>query len=105
GFGNYEVCGNLTMKGITKPVKLALRLSPVMRTSFSGALHFTIHGKLRRSDWCLDWKSPHTPGESSSTGFIELNCNLEMEKVDVFERVSPSVSRNNQATAEPRRTA
>jgi polyisoprenoid-binding protein YceI len=54
----FVLHGNLTLKGVTKPVKLDVEYSRVTKDPWgSERAGFTISGKIKRSDWGINFNS------------------------------------------------
>jgi len=55
-FGNYDLEGYLTIKGISKIVKLNIQLIKVLKDKNQiERVRFKITGKISRSDWGIGW--------------------------------------------------
>src|ERR1035437_8526382 len=53
---NHELWGNLTIKGITKQIKLNIQFGGIIIDPWgSEKAGFTVTGKVNRSDWELIW--------------------------------------------------
>lgn len=74
----YEVTGNLTMHGVTKPVKLQAHFGgsgthPYTKKTIAG---FKITGKIKRTDFGIGTGTPSAVlGDE-----VTINANLELEK-------------------------
>jgi len=56
--GSYELQGDLTIKNITKPVKLAVEFGGLQKDPWGNIkAGFTINGKIKRNDWDLNWNA------------------------------------------------
>ncbi len=54
--GNFELRGDLTMKNITHPVKLAVEFNGINKDPWGNQkAGFTVTGKINRKDWGLNW--------------------------------------------------
>lgn len=77
GEGRYQVAGDLSMHGITKPVTLDATaktvVHPVTKKTVSG---FRVSGVVRRSDFGI---SPATPPEMLSNE-VTIRANVQFEK-------------------------
>jgi polyisoprenoid-binding protein YceI len=78
GDGEYEVTGDLTIKGVTKPVTLAYEHSglvhdPMGNTKVGG----TLTGTVNRSDWGLSWNVPFGEGGLLVSDKIKLEIDVE----------------------------
>ncbi len=58
GDGNYTLKGNLTMKGVTKEVALAVEFGGTNKDPWGNEkAGFSVTGKLNRKDWGLNWNA------------------------------------------------
>ena len=59
GDSAFEVTGDLTIRDVTRPATFQVELDGIV-PGMSGARHagLSIHGKIARSDWGLDWNVP-----------------------------------------------
>ncbi|MDI3297963.1 MAG: YceI family protein [Bacillota bacterium] len=56
--GSYEVEGELTMRGVTRPVTLELSFEGRIRDPYGNQrAGFTLEGKINRREWGLNWNS------------------------------------------------
>ncbi|HEX5370641.1 MAG TPA: YceI family protein [Dehalococcoidia bacterium] len=60
----FEVNGNLTILGVTKPVTLKGKYAGPVDDPVSGKrkLGFEMEGDIRQGDWGIDWNVPMTAG-------------------------------------------
>lgn len=59
----FYVFGNLTMKGIAKPVKLTVQYSGITKDPWGGVrAGFDVSGKINRSDWGMTFNGPLETG-------------------------------------------
>lgn len=77
--GNHELWGELTIKGITKNVKLSVQFGGIQKDPWENEkAGFTVSGKINRSDWGLTWNTPLENGglivgeEVTISGEVEL---------------------------------
>lgn len=77
----YTLLGNLTLKGITKEVALAVEFGGVM-TDFYGQekAGFDIVGKINRKDFGLTWNGITEAGGVVLGDDIKLNFSVQMTK-------------------------
>jgi polyisoprenoid-binding protein YceI len=77
--GNYEFWGELTMKGVTRNVKLDLQLGGFANDSMGNEkAGFSVIGKLNRSDWGLNWNSPMEAGGFMVSEEVIISCDIEL---------------------------
>ena len=56
--GGYQLKGDLTMKGITKPVTLDVEFGGLVKDPYGNdKAGFSFSGKLNRKDWGLNWNA------------------------------------------------
>ena len=77
--GNHELWGELTIKGITKNVKLSVQFGGIQKDPWENEkAGFTVSGKINRSEWGLIWNTPLENGglivgeEVTISGEVEL---------------------------------
>jgi len=77
----YALKGDLTIKGITKPVELAVEFGGLM-TDFYGQnkAGFEISGKISRSEFGLTWSAVTEAGGVVVSDDIKLNMAVQMVK-------------------------
>ena len=79
--GNYTLYGDLTIKGITKQIKLDVEFEGLM-TDLSGneKAGYIINGKIKRKDWGLNWNEDLEAGGVLVSDVVRINCELQMVK-------------------------
>ena len=56
--GSYELWGDLSIKGISKKIKLDVEFGGVVKDPWGNEkAAFTINGKVNRKDWGLNWNT------------------------------------------------
>lgn len=91
--GNQELWGELTMRGVTKNVKLIVQSGGIIKDPWGNEkAGFTISGKINRTDWGLIWNAPIESGgvlvgeevtisveiELINSGLADLTMDLEI---------------------------
>jgi polyisoprenoid-binding protein YceI len=78
---DYILKGDLTIKGVTKPVELAVEFGGTM-TDFYGQFKagFEITGKIKRSEFGLTWSAVTEAGGVVVSDEIKLNIAVQMVK-------------------------
>lgn len=78
---NYSLKGDLTIKGITKPVELKAEFGGTM-TDFYGQnkAGFEINGKINRSDFGLTWSAVTEAGGVVVSEEVKLHIAVQMVK-------------------------
>ncbi|MEO8253343.1 MAG: YceI family protein [Flavobacterium sp.] len=77
----YELKGDLSLKGETKPVELAVEFSGILKDPWGNTkVGFTITGKINRKDWGLNWNSALETGGVLVGEEVKLNIELQFIK-------------------------
>jgi polyisoprenoid-binding protein YceI len=77
----YTLYGNLTMHGVTKPVKLDVEHGGVITDPWGKTrTGFTIEGKINRKEFGLEWNSPTETGGFVLGDEVKLNANVQFVK-------------------------
>lgn len=78
GKASYDVTGNLTMKGVTKPVTLAVRSNGYVKDPWgSRRAGFEAIGKLNRQDFGVSWSKALEGGGAVLGDEVELQMSIE----------------------------
>lgn len=80
GAGKYRLLGNLTMRGVTKPVSLEVEgPTDAIKNPWGGlARGVSVTGKLNRKDWGLVWNKALEAGGVLVGEEIQLQIDLEL---------------------------
>lgn len=79
--GDYELEGDLTMHGETKPVKLAVEYGGLMKDPWGNIkAGFSINGKIARKDWGLAYNAVLDNGGILLSEDVKLNIELQLVK-------------------------
>lgn len=79
--GEHELWGELTMKGITKPVKLNVQFGGIQNDPYGNQkAGFTVTGKINRNDWGLMWNTPLESGGLMLSEEIKIVCEIQLAK-------------------------
>jgi polyisoprenoid-binding protein YceI len=86
--GNRELWGDLTMKGITKNIKLNAQFGGFI-IDFTGneKAGFSVSGKIKRSDWGLTWNSAVANNGLMVGDEIHILCEMELTNAVAGEMV------------------
>ena len=80
--GSYELHGDLTIKGITKRVKLEVEFGGVVKDPWGNQKAvFTINSKINRKDWGLTWNAVLETGGIAVSEDVWVNCEIQLVKV------------------------
>ena len=79
---SHELWGELTIKGITKQIKLDVQFGGVIMDPWGNEkAGFTVTGKINRSDWELTWNTPIQTGGLMVSDEVIISCEVELTKV------------------------
>ena len=95
--GDHELWGELTIKGITKPVKLEVQFGGIVHDAYGHEkAGFTVTGNIKRSDWGLVWNAPTEAGGLMVSDDVAISCDVELVNVNQKElamELEPSASK------------
>ncbi len=78
---NYELSGDLSLRGVTKFVKLPVEFSGLMKDPWGNTkAGLNISGKISRKDWGLNWNSALETGGVLVSDDVRLNIELQLVK-------------------------
>jgi len=81
GDNRYKLKGNLTIRDITKPIELDVKLNGVIKDPRGNTkAGFKISGSLDRFDFGLKWNSLMEVGGAVVSKTVTLNLNVELKK-------------------------
>ena len=84
--GNHELWGNLTIKGITKNVKLNVQFGGMIIDPWGNEkAGFAVTGKINRNDWGLTWNAPLETGGLLVSEDVTIQCEIELTNLGVKE--------------------
>ena len=79
---DYELTGDLSLRGITKSVKLQTEFSGLMKDPWGNTkAGLNISGKINRKDWGLNWNSALETGGVLVGEDVRLNIELQLIKL------------------------
>lgn len=79
--GRYELAGDLTMKGITKHVKLDVEAGGFIKDPWgSEKALFKVSGLINRKDWELNWNTVLEAGGVLVSDDVWINCEVQLIK-------------------------
>jgi polyisoprenoid-binding protein YceI len=80
----FVLYGELTLKGVTKPVKLDVEYSGVTKDPWGGErAGFTLTGKIKRSDWGVNFNSVLETGGLALGDEVKIHAEIQMVKQPV----------------------
>lgn len=81
GDGSYELYGDLTIKGITKRIKLDIEFGGLIKDPW-GAVKagFTANATIHRKDWDLNWNVGLETGGVMLSDEVHISCEIQLLK-------------------------
>jgi polyisoprenoid-binding protein YceI len=77
--GIQELWGELTIKGITKNVKLNVEFGGLAKDPWGNEkAGFTVTGKINRTDWGLTWNAALETGGVVVSEEVSISCEIEL---------------------------
>lgn len=78
---DYQLSGDLTIKGVTKPVTVAVEFGGIGKDPWGNTkAGFTISGKINRADWGLTWNAALETGGLLVSDEIRVLGELQFSK-------------------------
>jgi len=75
---NYELNGDLTIKGITKPIKLLVEYGGIMSDPWGNKkAGFSVTGDINRKDWGMVWNAALEAGGVLVADKVKILCDVE----------------------------
>ncbi|MFY0256221.1 YceI family protein [Chitinophaga sp. 30R24] len=79
--GSYELYGDLTIRDITKNIKLSVEFGGVVKDPWGNTkAGFTINGKINRKDFGLTWNAATESGGVMVSDEVKINCEIQLIK-------------------------
>jgi polyisoprenoid-binding protein YceI len=81
----YELVGDLTIKGVTKSVSLEVDYLGTNKDPFYGKTKagFELNGKIQRKDFGLQWDVLTETGGAVVSNDVKLHLNIQVDKVEL----------------------
>ena len=77
----YVLVGDLTIKGISKDVKLDVEFSGLMKDPWGNEkAGYSLNGKINRKDWNLNWNAALEAGGVLVGDEVKINCEVQLVK-------------------------
>ncbi|MGC4102725.1 YceI family protein [Ferruginibacter sp.] len=77
--GSYELYGDLTIKDVTRQVKLDVEFGGVVKDPYGNTkAGFTINGKINRKDFGLTWSAVTEAGGVVVSDEVRINCEIQL---------------------------
>ncbi|MGN6419193.1 MAG: YceI family protein [Pseudobacter sp.] len=81
GSESFTLVGDLSLKGITKPVKLNVEYSGVTKDPWgTERAGFTVTGKIKRSEWGINFNSVLETGGVALSDEVKINAEVQLVK-------------------------
>jgi polyisoprenoid-binding protein YceI len=81
GDENFTLVGDLTLKGISKPVRLNVEYSGVTKDPWGGErAGFTVTGKIKRSDFGINFNAVLETGGVALSDEVKINADVQLVK-------------------------
>jgi polyisoprenoid-binding protein YceI len=97
--GNHELWGELTMKGVTKNVKLTVQFGGMINDPWGNEkAGFTIIGEINLSEWGLVWNTPMETGRLMLGEEVTISCEVELTnagKRELTMELEPDLSQRH----------
>ncbi len=78
---NYQLKGNLTMKGISKEVALDVEFGGFITDTYGQEkAGFSVSGKINRQEWGLNWNAALETGGVMVSNEVRINAELQFVK-------------------------
>lgn len=77
--GSYELYGDLTIKDITKRIKLDVEFGGVVKDAYGNTkAGFSINGKINRKDYSLTWNAVTEAGGVVVSDEVKIACEIQL---------------------------
>jgi polyisoprenoid-binding protein YceI len=77
--GSYTLYGDLTIKGVTRQIKLDVEFGGVMKDPWGNhKAGFTVNGKINRKDWGLNWNAALEAGGVLVSDDVRISCDVQL---------------------------
>lgn len=79
--GSYELWGDLYIKGTSKKIKLDVEFGGVVKDPWGNEKAiFSIHGKINRKDWGLNWNAALETGGLLVSEEVSIICEIQLKR-------------------------
>ncbi|MEL6617085.1 MAG: YceI family protein [Bacteroidota bacterium] len=90
GGNAFEMTGNLTMRGVTKPVTLTGEYIGAAVVGETQKIGFEASGEIVRQEWDLTWQNTNEAGELAVSDDIRLMIGVEADRQDETAADAPA---------------
>ncbi len=78
---NFLLSGNLTIKNITKPIKLNVEFGGIGKDPWGNVkVGFSLNGKINRKEWNLNWNAALEGGGWLVSDEVRISCEVQFVK-------------------------
>jgi len=89
GDDTYRLNGNLTLRGVTKPIELNVEFGGMMKDPYGNLkVGFEVTGKIKRKEFGLTWDAVTEAGGIVVSDEVKILANVQFAKVVVEEKVT-----------------
>jgi len=75
----FKLTGDLTIKDVTKPVKLDVEFGGIMKDPWgNNKAGFSLSGKINRKDWNLNWNAALETGGVLVSDEVRIFCEVQL---------------------------
>lgn len=78
--GKYKLKGDLTLKGVTKPVEFDVTYGGSINTGKGIKAGFKLNGQINRQDFGLTWNNKLASGEAVVSDKVDVVAKIELDK-------------------------
>ncbi len=79
--GEYDLSGNLTMHGVTHPVKLVAEFGGIVKDPWGNIkAGFSLNGKINRKDFGLHWNAALETGGVMVSEEVKIHAEIQLVK-------------------------
>lgn len=78
--GKYKLKGDITMRGVTKPMEFDVKYGGTVDTGRGLKAGFKISGEINRQDFGVSYGGKTPGGDLVIGDVVEINCRIEMNK-------------------------
>ena len=79
--GSWDLVGDLTINGLTKPIVLGVEWGGVTKDPWGNTkAGVTISGKINRKEWNLNWNTALESGGVLVSDEVRISCEIQLTK-------------------------
>jgi polyisoprenoid-binding protein YceI len=78
---SYQLSGDLSIKGITKPVTLEVEFNGIMKDPWGNEkAGYSLQGRINRKEWGLNWNAALEAGGVLVSEEVKIACEIQLIK-------------------------